>query len=130
MSAKKIKIIYWIFTGLFAAMMLLGSIPDVIMHPAAVEIVNTRLGYPSYFLPFIGVAKLLGVAALLAPGIPTVKEWAYAGFVFDMVGAMYSHIRVGDPPTQWALIFIPLIMLAVSYVFHHKKLKAASPGNA
>jgi hypothetical protein len=98
------------------------------MHPAAVEIVNTRLGYPSYFLPFIGVAKLLGVAALLAPGLPTLKEWAYAGFVFDMVGAMYSHICVGDPPTQWAFIFIPLILLAVSYVFHHKKLKAAAPG--
>lgn len=130
MSAKKIKIIYWIFTGLFVALMLLGSIPDVIMHPAAVEIVNTRLGYPNYFLPFIGVAKLLGIVALLVPGFPTIKEWAYAGFVFDIVGALYSHICVGDPPGQWLPIFIPLILLAGSYVFYHKKLKAASTGNA
>jgi hypothetical protein len=100
------------------------------MHPAAVEIVNTRLGYPNYFLPFIGVAKLLGIVALLVPGFPTIKEWAYAGFVFDIVGALYSHICVGDPPGQWLPIFIPLILLAGSYVFYHKKLKAASTGNA
>lgn len=129
MSAKKIDIIYWTFTGLFAAFMLLGSIPDVIMHPAAVEIVNTRLGYPTYFLPFLGVAKLLGVVAILAPSWPTVKEWAYAGFVFDLLAAMYSHICVGDPPAQWMPIFIPLILLAGSYVFHHRKLKAASAKN-
>jgi hypothetical protein len=75
------------------------------------------------------VAKLLGVAALLAPGMPTLKEWAYAGFVFDMAGAMYSHISVGDPPAQWAIIFLPLTLLAVSYVFHHKRLRAAAPGS-
>lgn len=124
MSAKKINIIYWIFTGLFAALMLIGSIPDVIMHPAAVEIVNHRLGYPTYFLPFLGAAKILGVAAILMPGFPRVKEWAYAGFVFDLIGAMYSHISVGDPPSQWLIIFLPLILLVGSYVFHHKRLKA------
>lgn len=85
---------------------------------------------PTRALPFIGVAKLLGIVALLAPGFPTLKEWAYAGFVFDMAGAMYSHICVGDSPTQWIPIFIPLILLAGSYVFHHKKLKAASSSNA
>jgi hypothetical protein len=126
MSAKKIKIIYWIFTALFAAFMLLSSIPDIIMHPEAIAIVNTRLGYPTYFLPFLGVAKLLGVIAVLVPGFPRLKEWAYAGFVFDLLAAMYSHISVGDPASQWMIIFLPLLLLVGSYVFHHKKLKAAS----
>jgi hypothetical protein len=126
MSRKTINIVYWIFTGLFAALMLLSSIPDVIMHPEAVAIVNTRLGYPAYFLPFLGVAKLLGVVVILLPGFPRIKEWAYAGFVFDLIAAMYSHISVGDPPAQWMFIFIPLILLAGSYIFHHKRLKELS----
>src|SRR5688500_15662009 len=101
MSEKKINIIYWIFTGLFASFMLLASIPDIIMHPEAIAIVNTHLGYPTYFLPFLGVAKLLGVIAILVPVFPRLKEWAYAGFVFDLIAAMYSHISVGDSPSQW-----------------------------
>ncbi len=130
MSAKKLKIIYWIFTGLLAAIMLFGSIPDVIMHPEAVAIVNTHLGYPTYFLPFLGVAKLLGVAAILVPGFSRLKEWAYAGLAFDLIAAMYSHICVGDPPSQWIFIFIPLILLTGSYIFYHKKLKVNSLSSA
>lgn len=124
MNEKKINIIYWIFTGLFAAFMLLSSIPDIIMHPAAVEIIHTRLGYPTHFLPFVGVAKLLGVIAVIVPGFPKIKEWAYAGFAFDLIAAMYSHICVGDPVSQWIIIFLPMTLLAVSYIFHHKKLKS------
>ena len=121
---KKVNTIYWVITGLFAAFMLAGSIPDIIMHPAAVELVNRHLGYPTYFLPFLGVAKVLGVAAILAPGLPTLKEWAYAGLAYDLLAAVYSHVSVGDPPTQWLLILLPLLLLSGSYVFHHKRLKA------
>ena len=121
---KKVNAIYWVFTGLFAAFMLAGSIPDVIMHPAAVEIVNKHLGYPTYFLPLLGVAKVSGVVAILAPGLPTLKEWAYAGLTYDLVAAMYSHISVGDPPTQWLIIFLPLLLLAGSYALHGGRLRA------
>jgi len=121
---KKVNAIYWVFTGQFAAFMLAGSIPDVIMHPAAVEIVNKHLGYPTYFLPLLGVAKVLGVVAILAPGLPTLKEWAYAGLTYDLVAAMYSHISVGDPPTQWLIIFLPLLLLAGSYALHRRRLRA------
>jgi len=121
---KKVNAIYWVFTGLFAAFMLAGSIPDVIMHPAAVELVNKHLGYPTYFLPLLGVAKVLGVVAILAPGLPTLKEWAYAGLTYDLVAAMYSHISVGDPPTQWLIIFLPLLLLAGSYALHRRRLRA------
>ena len=123
---KKIKIFYWIFTGLLGVMMLFSSIPDLLIIPQAVEIISTHLGYPRYLIPFLGVAKLLGVIAILVPGFPRLKEWAYAGFVFDLIGAMYSHIAVGDPLSAWAPIFIGFFIIAGSYIFYHKKLKTAS----
>lgn len=116
---KKTKIIYWILTGLAAAMMLLSSIPDILVVPEAVTVFK-HLGYPTYLLPFIGIAKLLGVIAILVPRFPRLKEWAYAGLVFDLVGAMYSHISVGDALDKWMPIFLPLLLLAGSYIYYHR----------
>jgi uncharacterized membrane protein YphA (DoxX/SURF4 family) len=121
---KKI-IIYWIFTGLLAALMIMGSIPDIMSVPDAVALFD-HLGYPAYLLPFLGIAKLLGVVAILIPGFPRIKEWAYAGFVFDLSGAIYSSISVGDPASGWMPIFIGYILIAGSYVFYHRKLKTTS----
>lgn len=56
-----------------------------------------HLGYPLYFLTIHGVWKIFGLAALLIPRFPLLQEWAYAGFVFAMTGAVFSHIAVGDP---------------------------------
>jgi hypothetical protein len=126
MQPKTIKITYWIFTGLLAALMLMSSIPDILVVPDAVKMVTTHLGYPAYFIPFIGVAKFLGLVAILVPGFPRLKEWAYAGFVYDLTGAIYSSISVGDPIGQWAPIFIGFIIIGGSYVFYHKKQKAGS----
>jgi hypothetical protein len=122
---KKIKIIYWIFTGLLVALLTLSSIPDIMSVPDAVAVFN-HLGYPTYLLPFLGVAKLLGVVAILIPGFPRIKEWAYAGFVFDITGAMYSSISVGDPASGWLIFIISYILIAGSYMFHHKKIKSVS----
>lgn len=126
---KKTKIIYWIFTGLLGALMVLGSIPDIMSVPDAVALFN-HLGYPTYLLPFIGIAKLLGVVAILIPGFPRIKEWAYAGFVFDLTGAMYSSISVGDPASGWLIFIIGYILIAGSYIYHHKILKSASSGTS
>src|SRR5262245_21246723 len=87
---------YWVVTGLMAAFMLMASVPDVLRLPEAVEIFG-HLGYPTYLLPFLGTAKILGVVAVLVPGFDRLKEWAYAGLVFDIAGALYSHLAVGDP---------------------------------
>lgn len=122
---KKIKIIYWIFTGLLAVLMTFGSIPDVIMIPEARAIFQ-HLGYPMYLLPFIGIAKLLGVVAVVVPGFNRLKEWAYAGFFFDITGALYSHISVGDPVSAWAPLIIGYILIFGSYIYHHKKLNATA----
>src|SRR5260221_11362097 len=127
---KKTKILYWVFTGLLAAFMLFSSIPDIIVIAPAVDLVTTHLGYPKYIIAFLGVAKLLAVIAILVPGFPRLKEWAYAGIVFDLTGALYSSIAVGDPAMGekggWAFMFLPLLLLACSYIFYHNKLKATS----
>ncbi len=109
---KKTNTIYWILTGLAAAMMLLSSIPNILSVPDAVDLVVKHLGYPSYFLPMIGVAKLAGAIAILVPGFPRIKEWAYAGLIYDLTAAIYSAISVGDPASQWLPIFVPIILLA------------------
>ena len=100
------------------------------LFSAATEIINntdaktfiTNLGYPAYFNPFIGVLKLLGVIALLVPGYPRIKEWAYAGFFFDLVGATYSQIAAAGfkPDVTFMLLFF--IFWGVSYVYSHKRI--------
>lgn len=127
---KKIKITNWIFTGLLAVLMLFSAIPDILNTPEAVEIITRHLGYPAYLVPFLGVAKLLGVIAIIVPGFPRLKEWAYAGFVIDVTGAVYSTISVGDPPAAWLPILIAYILIACSYIFYHKKIKASAVNNA
>ena len=118
---KTIGALYWIFAGLTGALMLLASVPDVLQLPGAVAVV-THLGYPTYLLPFIGVAKILGVIAVLAPGFVRLKEWAYAGLAFDLIGALYSHLSSGDPPSVWSFALIGLVLVAGSYLLFRKRL--------
>lgn len=119
---KKAKITYWIFTSLFALMMLGSSIPDILCLPAAVTGV-TGLGYPVYFIPFIGVAKFLGVVALLTPGFPRLKEWAYAGLSFDLIAAVYSLIAKGLPSSAWLPMILPVALAVASYISYQRLLR-------
>ncbi len=116
---KKTRIIFWVVTGLLAAMLGIGSVYDAISAPEAVEHV-TRIGYPAYIVPFVGVAKILGLIAILVPGYPRLKEWAYAGIFYDLFGAFYSHIAFGDGPEMWAGFIIGFAMLFTSYIYYHK----------
>ena len=120
---KKTNILYWVFTGLFAAAMTFSSIPNVLLSEESVQVIS-GLGYPVYLIPFLGVVKMLGVVAILVPGFPRIKEWAYAGFFFDLVGATYSSVMVHelDPAMSGMLVFFALH--ALSYVYYHKKRRA------
>lgn len=121
---KKVNIIYWITTGLFCAFMILSSVPNVLSTPDSVEMISKQMGYPPYIIPFLGAAKLLGIFAILIPGFPKIKEWAYAGLAFDLIGASYS-ILVSLPfdPGFFGMI-VPFGCGTVSYIYHHKRLKA------
>jgi len=117
---KKTNIFYWIFTGLFGLLMLFSAIPDVLSSPVAIEGMHKGLGYPVYFVPFIGVAKILGVVAILVPGFPRLKEWAYAGLFFDLIGASYSIIAVGNISGVGFMV-LPFALGVTSYLIHTKR---------
>jgi hypothetical protein len=119
---KKTKIFYWIITGLFSAFMLFSAIPDMLATSEAIKFMN-GLGYPTYIISFLGVAKLLGIMAILIPGFPRIKEWAYAGLFFDLIGATYSIIAHDGLQLQVSFMLLPIIFLFLSYYFYHKKLK-------
>lgn len=121
---KKINIIYWICTILLSLVMAGGAIPDIMNIPDAKAMLVDHLHYPVYFGPFIGTAKVLGVIAILVPGFPKLKEWAYAGLAFDLIGATYSAIAVGDSIGKWAPMFIFFALLAGSYIYYHKRVDA------
>lgn len=119
---KKTNILYWTFTGLFAFMMLGSAIPDILSAQNAVTGMHDGLGYPIYFIPFIGIAKALGVAAILIPGFAKIREWAYAGLAFDLIGATYSIISVGMPVSAWGFMILPFALGIASYIFWQKKI--------
>lgn len=129
---KKLNVLYWIFNGLFAAMMLMSAVPDIMMDPVAVQGMHEGLGYPLYFVPFIGVAKVLGSIAILVPGFNRIKEWAYAGLFFDLVGATFSIIAAGGTIAQYGFMALPLVLGTLAYVFYHKRkaARAAAPRTA
>jgi uncharacterized membrane protein YphA (DoxX/SURF4 family) len=96
MKAERTRaIVYWVATALLVFELVLGGIWDVLRVPH-VRVVIERLGYPLYFLVILGVWKLLGAVALVIPRFPRLKEWAYAGVIFNLTGALVSHVASGD----------------------------------
>lgn len=126
---KKITIAYWILTILGAGLMLMSGIPNALVVQPAVELVTNQLGYPRYFIPYIGVAKILGAIAILIPGFPRVKEWAYAGLLFDLISAIYSGIAVGEPVVNNLPILLPIGILVASYLVYHRRLELSKSTN-
>ena len=56
-------------------------------YPALID-----LGYPSYLATILGTAKLIAGVVVLAPRLPRLKEWAYAGILINMIGAIASIV--------------------------------------
>jgi len=118
---KKIKIFYWIITGLFSAFMLFSAIPDTLSTSDAIKFMN-QLGYPNYIIPFLGIAKVLGVIAILIPGYKRITEWAYAGLFFDLAGATYSVVESFGLQVSILFMILPIIFLFLSYYLWRKKM--------
>lgn len=109
MEARPRIYLYLASLGFFALAMIASGAMDLIRPAQMLEGMH-HLGYPAYFVGILGVWKLLGVAAIVAPGQPRLKEWAYAGFAFDLSGAAVSHLMSGDGVGK---ALIPLVLLAV-----------------
>ena len=94
-SPRARALTYWIAT-VFVAGAALGSGSMNLARAALVVGALAHLGYPPYFGSLLGAAKVLGGIALLAPGWPRIKEWAYAGMFFDYAAAVVSYTAIGD----------------------------------
>jgi uncharacterized membrane protein YphA (DoxX/SURF4 family) len=103
-------IAYWVTTVLTALVFLSGGVMDIIQPPDLVKGM-TDLGYPAYFTTILGAWKLLGGLTILAPRLPRLKEWAYAGMFFDLTGASLSHASHGDPIDK---IAVPLVLTCIA----------------
>ncbi|HET6996666.1 MAG TPA: DoxX family protein [Chitinophagaceae bacterium] len=118
-AGKAGKITYWISTLWLASGMLATGILQLSkakaegsVAPPGVDGIQ-QLGYPVYFLTILGVAKILGVVALLIPKFPLLKEWAYAGFFFLTTAAIFSHIATGSSVNE---IFPSALLLALTMI--------------
>lgn len=119
MKTKTTKILYYVSTVILSASMLMGGFFDATQNPMATEGLRL-LGYPAYFAIIIGVAKILGVIGIWQKNVPFLREWAYAGFFFDTLGALISHLVVGPSSGPFAPALISLIIVLISYITFRK----------
>src|SRR5215204_4543131 len=131
---KRNSIIYWTSTiWLALGMLATGTLQlfkvkaeGAVAPPGVDGIVH--LGYPIYFLTILGVWKIFGVVALLIPKFPLLKEWVYAGFVFAMSGAIFSHIASGNSVNEIFPSLLLLLLTAVSWYFRPADRKTLPTG--
>ncbi|TBO40982.1 DoxX family protein [Pedobacter kyonggii] len=109
---KKLKTWYSITTIIFALMMIMDGVGGITQQEAGQEVLK-HLGYPMYLLIIVGIAKLLGAASILQNKFIAIKEWAYAGFAINFIGAFASRAFVGD---GISLLIPPLIALVIMFI--------------
>lgn len=107
------RVMYWGTTAVLAALATFAAFTYLTAVPEAVT-GFAHVGYPPHLRVMLGVAKLLGAIALVVPGFPKLKEWAYAGFTFTWIAAAVAHYVAGDGATA-AFPLVLLILLGISY---------------
>jgi hypothetical protein len=117
---------YWVCTVLIGLSFLSGGVADLLRPPPVVEGM-THLGYPAYFMIILGVWKLLGGGVVLLPGLALIKEWAYAGMIFDLTGASASHVASGDDVRHIVTPLVLAVLVVASWALRPagRKLKRA-----
>lgn len=117
---------FWIVTALFCLQIAFTAYAQLRL-PQVAEAFN-HLGFPAYFRVELSLAKLIGVVLLLAPVPARLKEWAYAGFAFDLGSALIAHLAVGDGPQAWGWAAATGLLWALSYLFWRRR--QAAPAHA
>ena len=124
---RRNKIIYWISTLWLALGMTPTGMVQLLKMDEEVEKFS-QLGYPGYLLTVLGVWKVLGVIAVLMPKYPLLKEWAYAGFFFNMSGAVLSHLIIGNASRELFGPTLLLILIVVSWYFRPEDRRVVPMG--
>ncbi len=116
---KRTNIIYWVVTALLALQTALAGI--MYFTNPEIAIGFGHLGFPDYFRQELGIAKLIGAAAIILPMVPLrVKEWAYAGLAIVFLSAFIAHTAVDGASTGIAPL-VSLVLLVLSYIYLHKR---------
>ena len=119
-ESKRNKTIYWVLTLLLMVPGAGGGVIELLTDgPEPIVKTMLALGYPLYLMKILGLAKVLGGIAILTGKIPRLKEWAYAGFAFDFLGATASHVLAGDSANALAP-FMFFVTLMISYALWYK----------
>jgi ABC-type enterobactin transport system permease subunit len=108
MNAKVIG--YWATTSILVFVLLSGGVAGLMHWPAAAEGM-AHLGYPAYFATILGFWKVVEAVIVLAPRLPRLKEWAYAGAFFELTGAFASHAARGDAARY---VWPPLVLAGIA----------------
>ena len=118
---KNYKWIYWGSTGLLSALMLMSA-GMYFFNNEEVSQAFVKLGYPTYIIYPLAIAKILGLVAIWTNRSKALKEWAYAGYFFDFVLALSAHLAINDGEFGGAVM--ALVLLFTSY-FSWKKLSGS-----
>jgi hypothetical protein len=113
---------YWICTVLLALWLTPSGVLDIMRVPGVIRILE-HLGYPAYVGLILGVGKVLGIAAIFYPRTRVLREWAYAGITFDLLGAFISHSAVHDPIGVRIVPLVVLGLAAGSYFMRPEQVK-------
>lgn len=117
--SKTLVIGFWVATALFCLQ--IGFTAYAQLRVPQVASAFAHLGFPDWFRVELSWAKLLGVALLLAPAPARLKEWAYAGFAFDLGSAVIAHMAVGDGVQAWGWAAGTGVLWALSYVLWRRR---------
>lgn len=122
MKSRNLTITYWIISIIFALLMVADGLAGILRVEGGKEAL-AAVGYPEYLLTVVGAAKILGVAGILQSYSKTIKEWAYAGFVFLFIGAFASHFFSGSVIGFQIFPLVLLVITLISY-FLWKKVES------
>ena len=114
---KKSKLAYYVATTLLSLMMVGGACMYVFNHTEVAKVFEA-LGYPTYIIYPLAAAKVLGIIAIWSNFNKSLKEWAYAGFFYDLVLAVAAHVSIRDD--EYAPATVGLALLAISYLSWHR----------
>lgn len=123
-TKNKMKpIAFWIFTALLIMMLLFSGLGALTKQDFLIEIM-THMSFPLYVMNILGSAYVLAAIAIIIPGFPKVKEWAYAGVVFAMISGLASHFAIGDSFSEMIAALMLLILATASYALRAKRLRS------